>query len=75
MENLSLCSKILYDKDYLDAKKELEEENTKPKIIIKSENEYNEKINTFCENIKKHIQNIDSNYSDLSVGFDNRLCC
>lgn len=44
--------------DYLQFKKKLKEENKKPKIIVKSKNEYTNIINNFRKNIKECIANL-----------------
>jgi|SaaInlStandDraft_1057018.scaffolds.fasta_scaffold03449_3 hypothetical protein len=66
MENLAICSKILYDKDYLDAKKELKELEIKPKIFVKDGKEFKKRIDNFHKNIKKYIKYIDLSGVDMN---------
>ena len=62
MERLALCSRVLYNQDLLDKKKEIEELKEliikKPKLIFKSENEWIKKKEVLFNILEQHIWEI-----------------
>jgi len=84
MEKLAITCKILYDKDYLDEKKYLQEHYNFTKVLYKSEEEYYELQREFLDNIyqydfKSHLENeikdfINKNLYKLSKNKSKEWC-
>lgn len=57
MENLSKTCKILYDKDYLDNMKSINDNNIHKKVYYDNWNEYEDLVNDFKNNLLNVIKN------------------